>query len=91
LLEIESRLLSDILGDWWTEGGREGDFTEGDFNEEEEISRSRLIDRRRSLTEFRVSLMNSLTMVMEDLRSLVVVAVVLEASESRLSFDRRLS
>jgi hypothetical protein len=90
LLEIDSRLLSDILGDWWTDGGREGDFI-GDFNDGEEISRSTFIDRRRSLMEVRVSLINSRTIVMEDLRSLVVVAVVLDASESRLSFERRLS
>jgi hypothetical protein len=90
LLEIDKRLLSDILGDWWTDGGRDGDFI-GDFSKGEEISRSRLIDRRRSLIDVRVSLIKSLTMVIEDLRSLVVVVVVLDAVESRLSFDSRLS
>ncbi len=55
------------------------------------MSRSRLIDRRRSLNDARLSLINSLTIVMEDLLSLVVVVVVLDAFDSRLSFDRRLS
>ena len=64
---------------------------EGDFIDGDEMSRSRFIDRRRSLFDVRVSLMNSLTMVIEDLRSLAVVVVVLDEFESRLSFDRRLS
>jgi hypothetical protein len=64
---------------------------EGDFIDGDEMSRSRFIDRRRSLIDVRVSLMNSLTMVIEDLRSLAVVVVVLDEFESRLSFDRRLS
>jgi hypothetical protein len=57
------------------------------------MSRSRLIDRRRSLIDVRVSLIKSLTIVIDDLRSLVVVVVVvvLDAVESRLSFDSRLS
>lgn len=64
---------------------------EGDFIDGDDISRSRLIERRRSLIDVRVSLINSLTMVMEDLLSFVVVVVVLDAAESLLSFDRRLS
>jgi hypothetical protein len=63
----------------------------GDFSDGEERSRSRLIDRRRSLIEVRVSLTKSLIIVIEDLRSLVVVVVVLEAFESLLSFDNRRS
>jgi hypothetical protein len=51
---------------------------------------SRLIDLRRSLNEVRVSLIKSLMMVIDDLRSLAVELVVREAFERRLSFERRL-
>ena len=72
------------------EGGLDGDLS-GDLKVGDKVSRSEVIDRRRSLIDVRVSLINSLTMVMEDLRSFVVVVVVREAFESRRSVDKRLS
>ena len=60
------------------EGGRESDLTDG-----EETDGSMVIERRRSANEARPSLIRSFTIVIDDLRSLVVV---FEGFESRLSW-----
>ncbi len=87
-LDVETRLLMDIgrwcAGEAWTDGGRDDERTDG-----EATDGSIVIDRRRSVNEDRRSLIRSLIMEIEDLRSFVVV--VLEEVDNRLSFERRRS
>ncbi len=86
-LEDDMRLLIDTCL-WcpfvtWVDGGREGDFMGGVGAE-----RSRVTDRRCSLTDERLSLIKSLIIVMEERLSFLGVT---EEVLRRRSRDKRLS
>jgi hypothetical protein len=84
-------LIERCAGDERTEGGREGDLTDGGLEVfrrlVEELLDSRLIERRWPENEARLSLIISLTTVMDDLRFLTVVFVASEAFDGRRSLD----
>jgi len=77
------------------EGGREGDITDGGRDDDralgDDIEDTNSTDLRRSAKDCRPSLIRSLTIEIDDRRSLAVVLVVLEEEESLLSLESLLS